>query len=150
MHVYVVGGKKSWNIRFYIYCSSIKKNQNPRRLPIIPNNFSYKNCPCYIKILKRQVLSPKMLKLFVWEEPCSTNFSQLTSHLRNPWHNSFLENIVCIVYSFLCMQQQYIFGHVYKKIDKIKTYLFQRHVAHSLHQNAWPQPDSYESWENLL
>ena len=36
--------------------------KNPRRLPIIPNNCSYKNCPCYINILKRQVLSPKVLK----------------------------------------------------------------------------------------
>ena len=54
-------------------------------------------------------------------------------------------------YSFLCLQQQYIFGYVYKiKFDKIKTYLFQCHVAYSLQQNVWLQPDSFESWENLL
>ena len=41
--------------------------------------------------------------------------------------------------------------YVYKinKFNKTKTYLLQCHVAHSLHQNAWLQPDSYESWENL-
>ena len=55
-----------------------------------------------------------------------------------------------LFYSFL-LQQQYIFGYVYEiKFNKIKTYLFQCHVAHSLHQKAWLQPDSYESWENLL
>ena len=45
-----------------------------------------------------------------------------------------------LFYSFLCLQQQYIFGYVYKiKFNKIKTYLFQCHVAHSLHQNEYNQ-----------
>ena len=59
-------------------------------------------------------------------------------HFRNPWHNSFLEKISFdLFYSILCLQQQYVFGYVYKiKFDKIKTYLFQCHVAHSLQQNA--------------
>ena len=73
-------------------------------------------------------------------------------HFCNPWHNSFLEKIsFALFYRFMCLQQQYIFGYVYKiKFNKTKTYLFQCHVAHYLHQNAWLQPDSYESWENLL
>ena len=73
-------------------------------------------------------------------------------HFRNHWHYSFLENIsFALFYSFLCQQQRYIFAYVYEiKFNKIKTNLFQCHVAHSLHQNAWLRPDSYESWENLL
>ena len=53
----------------------------------------------------------------------------------------------------LCPQQQYIFGYGYKnKVleKKIKTYLFQSHVAHFLHHNSRLQPGSYEIWENLL
>ena len=35
-------------------------------------------------------------------------------------------------------------------LEKIKTYLFLSHVAHSLHHNSWLQLSSYESWENFL
>ena len=35
-------------------------------------------------------------------------------------------------------------------LEKIKTYLFQSHVAHSLHDNSRLQSGSYKSWEKLL
>ena len=67
-YMYMLLGVRNLDKFVFTYIVPQKTYQNPRRLPIIPNNFSYKNCPCYINILKRQVLPPKMLKQTVCVE----------------------------------------------------------------------------------